>query len=1668
MKFKRWAFLLSACVGVTAARGEYVRGEINGWTTANVMTLDATFGNIYQATITATNNDASSEFKFDRNGAWSQEQWGFPSGATQAVKNATIGNARYNGGSPGNLSFANQTNGYRYTFRLAGQSTDWFRDYVVMETAGAPADFAYAAPNVAQSTGAVTVVVQTGSTPSPQESRWLRVATNTSFAPQWLVPVAGSGTNYTAAIPGQPAGSRIYFYALSSTMPSNVIAANPDLCALRGLISGATNFSYRAGAMNAWHFPTNAEPSGAYMRNPPTNGVGTNQPVYFYSGAQTGGVGNACNQSGMAVIHRLKGSPGWTTNNANFDSSSGNNAYWVAAIPANTYGATNEVEYFIRVAATDHNTTFIGTTNNGAGNLLFLTQAGAEAAPFRFTYGGHSYNLGNAWHCPTNVEPPGVTMRNPQGYPAATESVFIYDGNQFQGGGNPGDQSGGTLYFRKAGDVAWQSTALVFNAESGDVGNNKYWRGRIPAIFGPTNAVEYYLAILYTDHDATYLGTTNQTASFATGEAAVAQAHPFRYTYSPQVGTAAAFMWHNDNRVVLQGSNAQFWVKIGYAQGIGTNRYVDFASVYYTVDGGAPAGAYGVGTNAGTSTVMLQFDHMEQDSYVDGDAMWWVGTASNLPSLTTINYKIGAWKDTNSVERFADYAAGTNNRTFSFALGDVGVEQLQVNGQSADYTTTKFFVDEIAGDAVTVTVRYTTGIVPSNLRAVEVFSNLGRRDFADVDYTNALITGDGIPDGIIAPNGNFITTNDVGAYYRAYPMTYVSGTTYEWVGVVSKAGAYRLTARFQYTTNAPTEWTYFTRDGRRDHAIVLSPRKALDMTLYELNTLTVEATDATEAGRSTFKDLLSAAQGDDDGFDPFNLDYLNYIQANCLWFQPIHPVGFERSENDPATGQPYSPGSPYATRNYWAVNGKMGSDGTEATAMNEFSNFVAACDSYTGSVGTVNVMLDGVFNHTSWDAVFGDGGYQMGLCTNPSDRIGWFRPDWYAKMSDYGEPATFYNSAYDNDFATAPDRGDFGKWNDVTELFFGRYAALVRHNPENNGDYLNEGDWVDPISITPHVIELWRYFANYPEYWLKKTGHSGTNSYNIANDNKGIDGLRCDFGQGLPPQLWEYIINRTRSKKWNFIFMAETLDGGIPGYRSNRHFDILNENLVFQFTQSHISDSSALSYALYTRGLAYNGGATLLNITSHDEVLPSDDPWLNAARYASVSSVAGLPMVFYGQEQGIKNYNELNPAYDGFTYHELNFGKYVPHFKKWNMLTVWSNPPPDSTGMAQWYGRVNWARLNSPALRSRNHRVLATTSGPEDSRIFAVAKWQTPGVGPTNADVVLAFSRFLEHGSPHTLAANTYDLKPVWNELGLDTGRLYTVCNLASSGAFTLFTNGWPKTGADLYNNGVFVSLGAGTANNITNDGEIVQYLRFVDLGAPNRAPVIALPGPHVLAVGASTNFVVTTSDDDGDPVMLTNIQAPAGASFVAPTFSWTAPAAFENTTNVLAFVADDGRGEPNSVVTNSTLILVPFDSDGDGMGDGWEFMNFATLTNGASGDADGDHVNNYAEFIARTEPTNGASYFRVTAETSGGHTNRFVTIATSPGRKYTIFFANGSVSNNATWQPFANALNGIGTWVETNALPSTYTFHDDEGANTTLAPPPTGQRSYRVTVGNP
>ncbi|MFH0954023.1 MAG: DUF11 domain-containing protein [Verrucomicrobiota bacterium] len=234
-----------------------------------------------------------------------------------------------------------------------------------------------------------------------------------------------------------------------------------------------------------------------------------------------------------------------------------------------------------------------------------------------------------------------------------------------------------------------------------------------------------------------------------------------------------------------------------------------------------------------------------------------------------------------------------------------------------------------------------------------------------------------------------------------------------------------------------------------------------------------------------------------------------------------------------------------------------------------------------------------------------------------------------------------------------------------------------------------------------------------------------------------------------------------------------------------------------------------------------------------------------------------------------------------------------------------------------------------------------------------------------------------------------------------------------------------------------------------------------------NHAPVITFnpPGPFVLPVGATTSFVVEVTDNNRDPVLLTNPTKPSGSTFDGTNFTWTAPASATNTTNLVVFVANDQQGETNSITTNTTTIMVPFDWDTDGMGDGWEWTKLGSLTNTPTGDYDGDGANNYFEYVSGTEPASSTSVFRVrSVVTPQGQSNHQVTVWTVPNRKYTMYFTDQRLSNNAPWSAFANTNYGV--WIETALNPTNHVFLDNESVNTTGGPPPNGGRVYRVKVG--
>ena len=1154
--------------------------------------------------------------------------------------------------------------------------------------------------------------------------------------------------------------------------------------------------------------------------------------------------------------------------------------------------------------------------------------------------------LPNAWHIPDNAIVSGSggttpTMRNPRVEFGNTGTVRIFSGIQkFNNGFGTADQNGGALYYKSADRSTWSAAPLSFHANAG---NDQYWYADIALANVTANKViQYYIALTFNagpaDNSFLY-GGGDQGGALVTASSATAQAAPFTVRDRP------AWVFHANNRVV-NGESVQFWSKVGYiadANDLST-RWADRGAVYYTTDGSTPAGSLGVGSGS-TQVAMCVYDHPESNNdsqpSVAGAAMWWVASVPSLlqgvPVGSTVKYRIGFWHSATNEEKFADYQAATANQVFSFANGAIGDPVLTVNGVNANYTSTHFFVDEVAGDSRPVSIAFAPG--QANVTHVEVFTNLDRRDRAQLDAN-----GDGVEDGILPPDGNLATVGDDN-YFTAYTMANAGGGSYTLTLPARKTGAYRLTARWK--VSGDPAWRWYTNGDRRDHAIVVSPESARAINLYEINVLNIESTDNTPgdssddfANRSTFEDLHDAPNAPHQGANNrWNLDYVHNLGCNWLWFQPIHPIGIE--------GQSYYPGSPYAVKNFFEVNPLMSVGNTRAAAMQAFQDFVSAAD-YKG----IGVMLDAPFNHTAPDAEIAAPGVPLFGGTAATE-IRNQEARFYSQSGNYGARASSAGS-----IAVAPDRNDFGKWEDVRDVFFGNYSALVSLNPQDNGNQNNEGDFFDFTNANFDAItrNTWKYFAAYTLHWLDKTGVPAGSDL-ATQTARGIDGLRADFAQGLPPQVWEYIVNKTRTRKWNFVFMAESLDGGAVTYRSNRHFDILNENIVFPLA----SATAAADYRniFESRRSAYGQALVLLNTTSHDEE-NYVDPFQALVRYAVTNTVDGAPLIFPGQELGISR------TY-GYQSYETNFGKQIAHFKTFNsMMPAWTDTSFANKQLYPVYSGIGQARMFSPALRSPNRWFLDGDGG--NSKVYAVAKYQQDGAAPAVSDVVLAFAN-LDRDSDQS--DNFKIPASLATRLGLKDTRRYNVKNIAaylgadsSRRDIWLWNGSAGYTGAQLKSTGisVFLKKVPTTDDAWTTAPFEAQYLKVYD--------VTQLPPP------SSPPTVEPYALDGSAPVAWTAVTDPEG---LAPVYRLTVAksdgsiATYDTTTTSHTLT-----GIPNGVT--ATVSVTTLNPNDPAIASSPTATSAQTLSLASEGDNDGDGMSNVAEIAAGTSPVDASSRLKITS----------------------------------------------------------------------------------------
>ncbi|MFH0879406.1 MAG: alpha-amylase family glycosyl hydrolase, partial [Lentisphaerota bacterium] len=570
----------------------------------------------------------------------------------------------------------------------------------------------------------------------------------------------------------------------------------------------------------------------------------------------------------------------------------------------------------------------------------------------------------------------------------------------------------------------------------------------------------------------------------------------------------------------------------------------------------------------------------------------------------------------------------------------------------------------------------------------------------------------------------------------------------------------------------------------------ISDVETRDMVVYEMQAHVVNATGNDYASRSTFSSLTNTTKN-------WNIDYISSLGVNTIWLQPFHPIG---AKSDCNSGDP---GSPYSIKNLFQVAEYLGSDGTRATAMSEFTNFVIAAQAKG-----VKVICDVIFNHVATDIeIERDPDNPANLYSTPSSEMRNVKYQWFSRytgtrsgcptskpQSDWGnyhysEPATS-----SSEIGPAPaDRNDF-VWPDAFDLFWGTYSALGNINDTSDGAWTASTD----------VKKMVDYYAYFVQYWLEKTGGK-------------IGGFRCDFAQGVPRQAWQYLINRAKTLKPELYFVSESLDGGNIAYRAWKGgFDALNENQLWAIVEDTDIQSTDLRTVIDQRKTQFGLALILRGTMNHDQ-----GPWLGrkwdaVAMHSVFCAIDGTPQMYESQELG---YDALGQ----FSRERVEFGRTIPDIRNYhNYNSLWAGRSSgDNTSLWHRYKDANLGRSRSVALRVANQYYLDRTAGQgAHPKIFSVLKYTQFGWDPKDQEVVLAFVNL----QPGTANSGTFNVNvaPIY----LDPTRTYNVKNLASTSPTTYL---WPsgRSGSDIAANGIYVGFSADKGQ----EGSIAQFLKLEEQG---------------------------------------------------------------------------------------------------------------------------------------------------------------------------------------------------------------------------------------------
>ena len=281
---------------------------------------------------------------------------------------------------------------------------------------------------------------------------------------------------------------------------------------------------------------------------------------------------------------------------------------------------------------------------------------------------------------------------------------------------------------------------------------------------------------------------------------------------------------------------------------------------------------------------------------------------------------------------------------------------------------------------------------------------------------------------------------------------------------------------------------------------------------------------------------------------------------------------------------------------------------------------------------------------------------------------------------------------------------------------------------------------------------------------------------------------------------------------------------------------------------------------------------------------------------------------------------------------------------------------------------------------------------------------------------------------------------------------------------FTDWTNGWLITSSD----GAIskqVTLGPKSWQfdvNYTVGGALAGQTLYVRNGFSPNLYDLLINGQRTLGPEIETNDVVRIANTN----YTTTVETSLGYGDSGHTAAFNAAAVdsgngYTNYTLRMRTQAQTHQVEifgTNHFSFSLGFRAAPSDWDGDGMPNTYEDAHDFSSTNGADalGDADADTLLNWQEYVAGTDPHNGADYLRLTAY-DPSPTGMVVRFPTESSREYFIHYADSLFASNwilATTNPIEG--NGaIREWI-------------DDGSATDPHPTWVTNRFYKIQVELP